>query len=54
MLVEVAVLLRHGACAAIYAAIMAAPLIRSSFVACTIRNMFWKYVKTSGHSGLMR
>lgn len=50
MVVVVAVLLRHGTCAVIYTATMAALLICSPFVACTIR----KNVNMIGGSGLKR
>lgn len=36
---------RYAACAIIYAATMAAFLICRSLVACTIRNMYWKFAK---------
>ena len=44
VVVVVAMLLRYATCAVTYAATMATLLICRSFVACTIRNMYWKCV----------
>lgn len=54
VVVVVTVLRRHGECAVFYTATLATLFRRRPFVACTIRNIFWKDANRTGSIGLGR